>query len=181
MGEIHVTKYKILVDIHTFRLRISKMQMATIIGLFIRSEKGISYKFSSNEINILFLLASYMGNKINCWPSIKSLILVSSLSAPRVLSKSTLIRNIKKLESKKILLIKKEINKNNEYEFSDEVVSHRNHKVVSHRHPNIINNNIINNRNSYPQPKNFKQHELSQTASEPSELLKWYKSNSKDK
>lgn len=122
------------------------MQMQIIIDRFLRSEKSKTYKLSAYEKIILFILASYMGNKNTCWPSYKSLEIECSLS------KRTLIRNIKLLEEKNILKVIRNKDCNNIYEFYPQVVSIGHylvsighHEVVSIRHPNNINTNNIKN------------------------------------
>ncbi len=124
------------------------MQYQIIIDRFLRSEKSLPYNLSAYEKLILFVLASYMGNKSTCWPSLKSLVKYCSLS------KMSLIRHISLLEEKGILKVTRNKNSNNVYEFYPQVVSVRDHVVsvrdhlVPHRYPNNIINNINNKKPS---------------------------------
>ncbi len=110
------------------------------------------------------MLASYMGKSSKWSPSFKTLMLDCSIS------KNSLIRNLKALEQKDLLIIHKEKNKNNTYEFSLLLIDtgieackecnidigsgasqrlgglSQAPQVVSHRHPNNIINNINNNK-----------------------------------
>ena len=170
-GLIHVIKYRYLIDIHTYRTRISKMQMQIIIDRFLRSEKSKEYKLNIYEKIIIVVLAGWMADKLNCWPSLKTLAENCSMS------KDSLIRNISLLENKKLLLVTRKHNKNNEYEFTNLVLdsitnivdnskhgsrSQRHHgrsqlpEDVAHSDTIYINNNINNNiSKSYPQAENY--------------------------
>jgi predicted transcriptional regulator len=199
LGFIHASKFRYLVDFRTLTTRISKMQMQIIIERFLRSEKSKEYKLHAYEKLILTMLASRMGDKLNCWPSHKK------LSEDCSLSHDSLSKYITLLENKKLLIVIKKINKNNEYEFTQSILDFiadipiKNHtgqervptrqervptrqervptrwervRVHAGSVSNNINNNINNNKQSYPQAKEWEG--LAETADKPSSILEDY-------
>lgn len=184
---IHASKFRYLIDFHTLTKRVSKMPMQIIIDRFLRSEKSKEYKLNIYEKFILTMLASYMGDKLNCWPSFETLKEECSIS------KNTLLRNIKSLENKKLLKVSRYKNINNEYEFENiiqEIALGSGYQlpasacerqgsacerplVVPDRDPNNIINNI-NNKKSYPQAKEFTKYKPHETSELPSPLLMDY-------
>jgi Helix-turn-helix domain len=142
------------------------MQMQIIIEHILRSEKMNILNVS--EKMVLYMLSSFMGNKTNCFPSRNELARVCSISV------KTLDRTIKLLEEKNIIHIKRNHHTNNLYSFNPSwliifdslnvKLSPRSVKMTrggvklsphgaSNCPPNNIINNIINNKQSYPQPK----------------------------
>lgn len=122
------------------------LPMQILIEHFLR-KTPFKYKLNAFDRIFIFILSSYMGNKCTCWPSLRSLIIDCGMS------KDTVIRTIKRLETFKIITVKREKELNNIYSFSKEVVAHSYHlvadsdiKVVAHSDPNnnIFNNNINN-------------------------------------
>lgn len=132
-----------------------KFPMQILIEKFLRSEHSHQYNLNAYHRILMVILASYMGNKETCYPSLKSLVNDCGMS------KDTVIRTSKYLENSKIISIKRIKEKNNVYSFTKEVVaisyhlvavSHqvvavRHHKVVAISDPN--NNNINNNINNH--------------------------------
>lgn len=158
-GLIHASKYRYLIDFRTLTIRTSKMQMQIIIDRFLRSEKSKEYKLNAYERIILLMLASWMGDKLNCWPSYKS------LSKDCSISHDSLSKYIMSLESKKLLFVKRNPNKNNEYEFTklildsiSDIVDNNKKSTRSQRvgtrqervgvHADSVSNNINNNINN---------------------------------
>jgi hypothetical protein len=91
------------------------MQMQIIIDRILRDEKSNS--LTKNQKITIFMLASFMGNQCFCFPSIKELSRVTSLS------KNTCLRTIDELERLNILYIQRNHRKSNIYTFEDSWVS----------------------------------------------------------
>lgn len=194
---IPVIKYRYLIDIRTFCLRISKMPMQIIIDRFLRHEKSHEYELTIFECSLLSMLASYMGDNLNCWPSFKT------LAENCRMSEKSVERYIASLENKKLLKITRIKNKKNDYEFTNlildlmtEIVDNSkiNKKTTvsqtactvsqsvqapSDSLSNNIKNNIKNNNKgkSYPQDK---KHTAAPTAKKPSPLLEEFISKTKE-
>jgi len=143
------------------------MQMQIIIDKFLRNVNSYQYKLNAYDRILMVILASYMGNKTTCWPSHKSLEIDCGMS------KWTLIKSTKKLESLVLLKVIREKEENNIYEFCAQVVANSNYLVansyqgvVAVSYPNnIIVNNIIN-KDSHVDKKSIKKTRM------PNELRK---------
>ncbi|CZI81348.1 TPA: hypothetical protein JBA76_15820 [Legionella pneumophila subsp. pneumophila] len=83
-----------------------------IIDRFLRSKKSREYDLHAHDKLVLFFLASYMGKKTSCYPSLKTLSHDCSLSV------DSIKRAIKTLEKKEILSVKRVSGGNNQYAFN---------------------------------------------------------------
>lgn len=139
------------------------MQMQIIIEKFLRSEKSHSLKLNAQERILIFILASWMGNKNECWPSYEALMKDCGMAKP------TLSKSIQKLKSLGIIEViqkrkKGEYKKSNNYRFSsshlelendyqvqnDEFSSSKyTNYQVQHVNSNNISNNISNNKSFF--------------------------------
>lgn len=79
------------------------------IDRFLRSKKSREYELHAHERLVLFFLASYMGKKTTCYPSL------ITLSHDCTLSVDSIKRAIKKLEKKEILNVVRVSGRNNQY------------------------------------------------------------------
>lgn len=117
-----------------------------LIDKFLRSPESHAYKLNQNDRILLNILGSYMGNKNNCWPSYKSLLLDTGIG-----SNATINKSINKLESLNILFVDRLSGVNNNYLFTDEFVikarqiCNRPRQICNQTPTDLSANNINNN------------------------------------
>lgn len=83
-----------------------------VIDRFLRNKFSHHYNLHAYEKLILFFLASYMGNKSICYPSLKSLAIDCNLSI------DSIKRHIKSLEKKELIKVTRVFGRNNQYTFN---------------------------------------------------------------
>lgn len=93
------------------------MQSQIIIDRFLRSEHSHQYRMHSHEKLILFFLASYMGQKSTCYPSIKLLAIDCNLSI------DSIKRSIKSLASKELIKVLRVSGYSNRYTFNLSIIN----------------------------------------------------------
>jgi len=93
------------------------MQAQVLIDRFLRSDISNELQLTAYERLILFFLASYMGRKKSCFPSIKALSMNCSFST------STAIRTIGLLESKELISVTRSTGKSNHYSFKGQIMN----------------------------------------------------------
>ena len=91
------------------------MQMQIIIEHFLRDKQSHPYNLNQSDRILMVMLASRMGNKNECWPSLRTLLKDTGIG-----SLSTISKCIKKLQSSNILIVKERFKTNNRY-FFDQV------------------------------------------------------------
>ena len=145
-----------------------------LIDKFLRSPEAYAYKLNQSDRILLVMLASYMGNKEECWPSYRSLLIDTGIP-----SHSTLVKSLKKLELLNILIIKRESNKNNLYTFDDKFIQSALRicstalHICSTRATDTSTNNINNNISN---KKPF----AAQRNQEPRQTVKFWESGNPD-
>ncbi|KTD37597.1 hypothetical protein Lmor_0460 [Legionella moravica] len=92
------------------------MQSQITIDRFLRHRKSGDYNLHAHEKLVMFFLASYMGKKSSCYPSIPSLANDCSLSV------DSIKRAIKALENKGLLKITRILGRNNQYAFNLNII-----------------------------------------------------------
>lgn len=92
------------------------MQSQITIDRFLRNRNIYKYKLHAHEKLILFFLASYMGAKSICYPSITSLAKDCSLSI------DSIKRAIKLLEKKELLKVTRIAGSNNQYTLNLKII-----------------------------------------------------------
>lgn len=88
------------------------MQAQIIVDRFLRKEHSYPFMLNAYERILLVMLASYAGNKIDCFPSHQS------LSKDCGMSTDTVKRNLKTLENKYLVKILRSTGSNNHYELT---------------------------------------------------------------
>lgn len=96
------------------------MPSQIVIDRFLRSKHSHQYNMHAHEKLILFFLASYMGKKSICYPSVKSLALDCNLSI------DSIKRGIKALETKELIKISRASGYNNRYAFNLSIINQPN-------------------------------------------------------
>lgn len=104
-----------------------------IIDRFLRNTISEQYKLNSTEKLIMVILASFMGNKDECFPSTKSLAIACGTS------RRTVIKYIKSLENKSLIIVNRDFMSSNNYSFN---LSEINQPVKETTKINIIRNEI---------------------------------------
>ncbi|HAT1995466.1 TPA: helix-turn-helix domain-containing protein [Legionella pneumophila] len=92
------------------------MQSQITIDRFLRHRKSGEYNLHAHEKLVMFFLASYMGKKSSCFPSIPSLATDCSLSV------DSIKRAIKALENKRLLKITRISGRSNQYAFNLNII-----------------------------------------------------------
>lgn len=140
-----------------------KIKKQIIVEHLLREKK--MNKINNNEMGVIWMLSSFMGDKDICWPSQKELAEICGTSV------RTIKRIIKSLENKQIIFVEKFNNNNNRYRFNPKYFAlfnklnmnfkydSENEKcqvvqekcqdatsVVPSCHPNNYKNNIKNNK-----------------------------------
>jgi len=130
------------------------MPMQIIIEHFIRSAIASELKLNADDRILLFILASMMGTKKECNPSYDYLLEHTGIG-----SCSTLKKSMTKLESLKILNIKRKYKNNNRYSFYPQFINsclqicnqklQKCRQMATNLYANNISNNIKNNGSNF--------------------------------
>lgn len=125
--------------------------MQILIEKFLRSDHILKSKLNADDRIFMVILASYMGNKNECWPGYEAIINDSGIA-----SKSTINKSGIKLETLKILSVERKHRNNNRYKFTKSFLNScvqictRVLQICTQQSTDMYSNNNINNIKNNP-------------------------------